>query len=86
MTVVTDGNINELDNMISYAQRHHALIYLSPMFPYMDKGGTYRISAYISDIVNRIFDAYTVVLRILWNFSELLLRRSCRLVRPTAIR
>ncbi len=62
MTVVTDGNINELDNMISYAQRHHALIYLSPMFPYMDKGGTYRISAYISDIVNRIFDAYTVVL------------------------
>ena len=48
MTVVTDGNINELDNMISYAQRHHALIYLSPMFPYMDKGGTYRISAYIS--------------------------------------
>lgn len=86
MTVVTDGNINELDNMISYAQRHHALIYLSPMFPYMDKGGTYRISAYISDIVNRILMRTRLSCCILWNFSELLLRRSCRLVRPTAIR
>ncbi len=62
MTVVTESNINELDSMIAYAQNHKAMIYLSPMFPYMDKNGAYQISAYIPDIINRIFAPYTVVL------------------------
>lgn len=62
MTVVTDGNIKELDNMIAYAQNNQALIYLSPMFPYIDKDGNYQISRYMPDIISRIFTPYTVVL------------------------
>ena len=36
MTVVTKDNINELDKMIKYAKDNKSLIYLSPMFPYVD--------------------------------------------------
>ena len=62
MTVVTDSNIKELDKMIEYAAKNKALIYLSPMFPYIDKDGCYQISKYMPDIVQRIFKPYTVVL------------------------
>ena len=62
MTVVTDNNIKELDKMIDYAVTNKALIYLSPMFPYVDKHGCYQISKYMPDIVKCIFKPYTVVL------------------------
>ncbi len=62
MTVVTKDNINELDNMLAYAAEHKAMIYLSPMFPYMDKDGNYQISEYMPNIINCIFKPYTVVL------------------------
>lgn len=62
MTVVTKDNINELDKMIKYAKDNKSLIYLSPMFPYVDKNGSYKTSEYIDDIIKQIFKPYTVVL------------------------
>lgn len=62
MTVVTENNISQLDKMIEYAERNNALIYLSPMFPYVDKNGQYCVSEYIQDIVNQIYKPNTVVL------------------------
>lgn len=62
MTVVTKDNINQLDDMIDYAKSNKALIYLSPMFPYIDKNGNYQISEYIDDIISKILKPYTVVL------------------------
>lgn len=62
MTVVTKDNISQLDEMIKYAEDNHALIYLSPMFPYVDKDGKYCISEYIEDIINQIYKPNTVVL------------------------
>lgn len=62
MTVVTKENISQLEKMIKYAENNQALIYLSPMFPYIDKDGKYCISEYIQDIVNQIYKPNTVVL------------------------
>lgn len=62
MTVITENNISQLNKMIEYAEANNALIYLSPMFPYVDKNGNYCISEYIQDIVNQIYRPNTVVL------------------------
>lgn len=62
MTVVTKENIKELDIMIEYAQKNKSLIYLSPMFPYVDKDGNYKVSEYIPYIIRQILKPYTVVL------------------------
>lgn len=62
MTVVTRDNIKELEQMIAYAQEHKSLIYLSPMFPYIDKDGNYKVSEYIPYIIKQILKPYTVVL------------------------
>lgn len=62
MTVVTKDNIKELDSMIRYAQMNKSLIYLSPMFPYVDKDGKYKVSEYIPYIIRQILKPYTVVL------------------------
>ena len=62
MTVVTRDNIKELDDIIEYAKENKSLIYISPMFPYIDKKGNYKTSKYIDDIIKRIFKPYTVVL------------------------
>lgn len=62
MTVVTDNNIKELPAMISYAQKLKAMIYLSPMFPYLDKNGIYQTSRYTQDIIAQTFTPYTIVL------------------------
>jgi len=70
MTVVTEGNIHELDTMIDYAAKNKALIYLSPMFPYIDRDGKYQISQFMPDIVKRIFKPYTVVLLHFMNFFK----------------
>lgn len=61
MTVVTQENLGELDDLSEFARNHHALLYLNPMFSYFNHQNA-DITNCINSITRRIFQRNTVVM------------------------
>ncbi len=74
MTVISDDNAAELDELVHYAQSERAEIYLNPMFSYFGEScgpredGGFKEGAggnqedYIDGIIRKLYEPYTVVM------------------------
>lgn len=70
MAVVSEDNIQEIDDLILFAQKNKALMYLNPVFTYGGAdSGSARVS-YSDTILSKTYDAYTVVYLHFMRFLE----------------
>lgn len=62
MMVISRENVSELEQMICFARRHHAEVYLNPVFSYFDTACGGECGTVIPWIISKIFEPYTVVM------------------------
>lgn len=61
MTVISEENMTEMDDLICFAQQNHTDIYLNPMFAYFDLDCADDVD-YTEQVVSKIYESNTVVM------------------------